>query len=272
MKRLLILLIFVLGLPLVTMSLAANDDPACGDTVTFLSDLSGQPAGYVDSIVSDVLLIEAFWQETYPQQWGQAFTSPCVVEYAPASVPYQNTCGITPEMATQNAWYCSTAHAVLWDGPTFYHPLYNDLGDKSVTFITAHEYGHAAQFLSGQIPARSVNRELQADCYAGAYLRYAVDQGAIQQDDFQEIVTIVAAVGQSRVGTRWFERTHGTAVQRQRALRLGYDSGVAGCQFDFESWLEAREQGTPLLESTPSIERPPALERPRPDRPGIRRP
>ncbi len=210
--------------------------------IQFLPDATGQWAEYQAGITADVAGLEAFWQDTFPVMWGRPFESPCSVEYAPATVPYQDTCGITPEIATGNAFYCSPEHVVMWDAPTLFHPLYQDLGPAAITFIVAHEYGHSAQFTSGTMPSRSVNRELQADCYAGAYLAYAEEMGTITEDDAQAVIEVVVMVGQSRVGSTWVTRTHGTSAQRVLAMRQGYQTGVAGCELDFETWVENAQQ------------------------------
>lgn len=194
---------------------------------------------YQANVNADYDRINVFWQQTYPSQFGGSFPGVChTVEYVPDNVPFQDVCGITPELAQSNAFYCSTANAVMWDGPTFYHQIYQDLGSASLTFITAHEYGHAAQILSGTMPVRSVNAELQADCYAGAYLGFAAEQGLLSADDARDVILIVAAVGQSRFGTTWLTRSHGTTLQREAATLRGFEEGVAGCQVDFSQGLQ----------------------------------
>ena len=238
--------------------------------ITFLPDPTGQWAQYQADITADVAGLEAFWQDTFPVMWGRPFESPCSVEYEPATVPYQATCGLTPEVATGNAFYCSPEHVVMWDAPTLFQPLYVELGPASLTFIIAHEYGHAAQFTSGTMPSRSVNRELQADCYAGAYLAYAQDMGTITQEDAQAVIGVVAMVGQSRVGSTWITRTHGTSGQRVLSMRHGYQNGVAGCEIDFEAWVQNAQEGN-IQVPTPNPDRPrPAVED-RPNLPGPRR-
>ncbi len=231
-------IVVVSSVVLFTGKPVAAQEASCNETVQFLApppDDSSWWAQYQADITGQVTSIRSFWAATFPQTWTN---DPCTIEYVADSVPYQDVCGITPETAASNAFYCSTAHVVMWDGPTFFQPIYQELGDKAVLFIIAHEYGHAAQFTSGQIPARSVNLELQADCYAGAYLQYAEAQGLMSEGDAREVIAIVAAVGQSRVGSTWFTRTHGTAAQREAALLRGYRTGVTGCQVDFEALIE----------------------------------
>ncbi|MEM6528248.1 MAG: neutral zinc metallopeptidase [Chloroflexota bacterium] len=237
---LLIVIVAVFGVAAVSVPATAGAAD-CTETVTYLTNPAPEWDAYRARLNADVTGLDAFWAEAYPQQFGGTFTTPCVYEYIPAEVPFQQTCGVTPEIATSNAFYCVPEHVVMWDGPTFFQPLYLELGDAALTFIVAHEYGHAAQFLSGEIPARSVNREFQADCYAGAYLQYAEEQGIITEEDYREIVAVVAFVGQSRIGSTWFTRTHPTALQREAAMFTGYQNGVAGCQVDFARLYNIQE-------------------------------
>ncbi|MEL6273112.1 MAG: neutral zinc metallopeptidase, partial [Chloroflexota bacterium] len=237
LKRLsLALALMVIGAITPLQPVVAQTDPACTEVVTFMAaPFSDGWETYQAEMIADVNGLEAFWAATMPEVWGRAFESPCVVEYDPATVPYQSSCGITPEIAASNAFYCIPEHAVLWDGPGFYHPLYTELGDKALLYVTAHEYGHAAQFVLDDMPQRSVNLELQADCYAGAYLQDAVAQGDMTEGEASEVINMVASVGQSRFGTTWFTRTHGTSAQRLLAVSQGYEAGVGGCAMDFES-------------------------------------
>jgi|GEM_PF-3496895 len=214
----------------------------CSDSVQFLAPMStadlSDPVAYQQDMMNFANSVEAFWQANMSLISDIPFENPCVLEYDPANVPLTAECGLTTDLATGNAFYCIPEHAVMWDGPTFFHPIYSDWGDKANLFIIAHEYGHAAQFLSGEVPVKSTQRELQADCYAGAYIQYAEQQGMLEEGDYQEIVGIVAAFGQSRIGTNWLTRTHGTSIQREIAMARGYQDGIASCQTDLESLAE----------------------------------
>ena len=47
-------------------------------------------------------------------------------------------------------------------------------GDFAIPLVLAHEWGHAIQARSN-FTARTVTRELQADCFAGAWAKHAQD-------------------------------------------------------------------------------------------------
>lgn len=276
MKHLLILLLVTLGSIGVVhagddatsnaaddVRMAQNSTPG----VLFQATPSGDSswwAAYTESLENDVDGVTAYWDEAFPALWGFPYPGVCAtVEYEPATVPYQETCRVSPETAEGNAFYCIPENVVMWDGPSFFHPIYDIYGDKALTYIIAHEYGHAAQFLSGDVPRGDVRTELQADCYAGAYLAWAEDAGYTQPGDYQEVLRIVRPVGQSRVGTTWWSRTHGTSAQRTAALAAGYQNGADTCQDQttLQDVINALPQALPNDGANLPDERPPGERR-----------
>jgi hypothetical protein len=96
-----------------------------------------------------------------------------------------------------------------------------------VLLVMAHEWGHHVQALlrtpSGGVPLRlnpGVRTELQADCYAGAWLRQAMDDDLVTG---REVLTAFAWLADFPPSA-----THGTPEQRLRALQRG----LSGAQPD----------------------------------------
>ncbi|MEO1164080.1 MAG: neutral zinc metallopeptidase [Chloroflexota bacterium] len=223
------LLLLVLILATVATMPAMSQEYPCAPGVS-LSPVA--TAAYVDDVTADVASITAYWEATYPIVYGGEFPGLCAtVEYTVPDIPFGETCGLTPDNASMNAFYCIPAEAVMWDGPDFFHPIYEIYGDKAITYIIAHEYGHATQFLSGSYPPgpRTVNIEIQADCLAGAYLQYEINNGLMSTDEALEVIVIAAQFGQSRFGTSWINRSHGTSAQRLAALNTGFEEGASVC-------------------------------------------
>lgn len=98
----------------------------------------------------------------------------------------------------------------------------------------AHEWGHHIQKLTGLTPLSGEliynnpdnwplitrQKELQADCYAGLFTRYARDRGWIQSGDLNE-----ALEGMLRVGDHHTDSAghHGTPEQRKEWFTRGYN-------------------------------------------------
>ena len=73
-----------------------------------------------------------------------------------------------------------------------------------------------------------MEKELQADCFAGVWARSANDRGLLDEDDLGEAVTALVVVGDPQ--ETWFDPTqHGTPQQRTVAFAIGFDQNAAGC-------------------------------------------
>jgi predicted metalloprotease len=120
----------------------------------------------------------------------------------------------------------------------------------------AHEVGHHVQNLFGETtrvhqlqqrvdPAEanqlSVRLELQADCYAGLWTHAAQQQGFIEPGDIEEALAAASAIGddtlQRSAGRAVVPDsfTHGSAEQRQRWFRRGFDTGTLEACDTFEA-------------------------------------
>jgi hypothetical protein len=122
-------------------------------------------------------------------------------------------------------------------------------GRYAQAYIIAHEAGHHLQTLFGTEakirrqmqadPSRqnqlSVQLELQADCYAGAWASLANKNGNVRitQNEVDEALRAAAAVGDDRIQEATTGRvnpesfTHGSAAQRKAAFQQGYDGASA---------------------------------------------
>jgi len=145
-------------------------------------------------------------------------------------------------------FYCPADQLVYID-LEFLQQLENSLigstSDLAEQYIIAHEYGHHVQNLLGdndRVQQASQNNpslanqysvalELQADCYAGAWVGDANSRGLL--DDAQEIQEAIKAaegVGDDRIQARSGGRidpeswTHGSAEQRKSWFMTGFNS------------------------------------------------
>ena len=146
-------------------------------------------------------------------------------------------------------FYCPTDQKVYID-LGFYRELrdrFQAPGDFAQAYVIAHEIGHHVQTLLGtsqqvtdarqraseeQANALSVRLELQADCLAGVWARDTERQKQVlERGDLEEALGAAAAVGDDRIQkqTQGYvvpeSFTHGSAAQRSRWFRQGFDSG-----------------------------------------------
>lgn len=224
-----------------------------GGTSSSVSAPSGQSTLSAENrrvLVGVLASTERVWGELF-QRAGQTYQPPEMVAYSNTD---QSGCGVA--QAAMGPFYCPTDRRIYID-PQFFDELtrrFGAPGDFAQAYVIAHEVGHHIQNLEGtldraqQLQARAsrtegnaiqVNVELQADCYAGVWAANARDaQGSIlEPGDLEEGMRAAEAIGddtlqkqmQGRVVPESF--THGTAAQRQAALRRGLEAGnPAACK------------------------------------------
>ena len=144
----------------------------------------------------------------------------------------RGACGISDSQAYE---YCA-ANQTIYVGQDLLWAFYRQAGDAAPAIGLAHEWAHHLQYMldlpafSSQSQAAAVNIENQADCIAGAWAKYAKEQGWLEEaDDLRDASGLLQAIG-SREGAG---RDHGTAAERLRAFELSYQGGIAACNSYF---------------------------------------
>ena len=157
-------------------------------------------------------------------------------------------------------FYCSADEGIYID-TTFFTDLRDRFGAKggnlAEMYVLAHEWAHHVQHLTGELrlmdhrdtgPASSMVRgEVQADCYAGAWMSGATgasDNGAppvmesVSQAEFGQAIDAAGVIGDDRIqrsagqGVNPDAWSHGSSEQRQTWLMRGFQGGPGSC----DSW------------------------------------
>jgi predicted metalloprotease len=175
-------------------------------------------------------------------------------EYRPSVDPLP-TCGPNPvaeAVARGNAFYCGADDAVTWDRGGVEAGIRTLSGPVGVALVLAHEWGHAVQRRLGG-PPKGPARELQADCYAGAFTAWAV---SAQNPELivtgPQVDGAVAGYLTLRDATEVDGGGHGTAFDRIGAFADGFGPGAPRC-------LEYRDH-PPQLAAPGSVASPGALQ------------
>jgi len=189
--------------------------------------------------------VQDYWERAYPQAFGQPYDDTELVLFSDGT----NTgCGAASSQT--GPFYCP-ADGLVYIDLVFLDQLQSDFGapgDLATAYIIAHEFGHHVQNLTGQNAVvqqasgetrrlMGVALELQADCYAGAWVRdaderrNAAGEDLIDQGELSEALEAAAAVGDDRIQQQTQGRvdsdtfTHGSSEQREGWFRRGYETG-----------------------------------------------
>lgn len=103
--------------------------------------------------------------------------------------------------------------------------------DATFAVILAHEYAHHIQNLIGVRPGQvypPAGFELQADCWAGAFLRWADDRGKLDPGDRFGAIGTAARYADPDGSNQLRPSAHGTAVDRMEATNGGFQ-GTVNC-------------------------------------------
>lgn len=198
-------------------------------------------------IAAASLSVDKFWQTQVDGYRGPQLI---VVDGATSTA-----CGTASNAA--GPFYCPSDETVYID-PTFFGLLRERFdataGPLAQLYVLAHEYGHHVQNITGIMDAHpgngtgpdsnGVRLELQADCFAGAWVAGAADQRDSDGTPYlrppttpqiTDALDAAASVGDDHIQAEsgaavdsesW---THGSSAQRQRWFDTGRQGGVAAC-------------------------------------------
>lgn len=197
-------------------------------------------------LASTQLVLDAYWGDQV-----QGYRAP---DFFIVDGSTSTACG-TASNAT-GPFYCPPEEAVYID-PSFFQLLRQQFGAEagslSQMYVLAHEWGHHIQNITGVMDAHpnngtgpesnGVRMELQADCYAGAWVASAAqekDAGGTTyikpptEAQLRDALNAAATVGDDHIQAQsgrvnpesW---THGSSEQRQRWFATGYKYGLGQC-------------------------------------------
>ncbi|PZE29446.1 neutral zinc metallopeptidase [Curtobacterium sp. MCLR17_042] len=195
--------------------------------------------------------LDAYWTSE-ARSLGVSYTAP---EFFLFQDSTDTSCG--QASAATGPFYCPPDRAVFLD-TAFYDDLQSQYGSSggplAQMYVVAHEWAHHIQQLQGSFAntdrsgtgasSGSVRVELQADCYAGAWVGDAATTKDANGETFFEPITrsqitdalsAASAVGDDSIQERATGRvdpdsfTHGSSEQRQRWFLRGYQQGATSC-------------------------------------------
>jgi len=246
---------FVFGIdPRVVLGLLGGTGGGAPTQVQAPAEPAGKPSDELGRFVSVVLAdTEDTWRAIF-RQGGQSYREPKLVLF---SGSYPTACGMGQSAA--GPFYCPADEKVYID-LSFFRQLqerFRAPGDFAQAYVIAHEVGHHVQNLLGimEQTARlrqrmsereynevSVRVELQADCFAGVWAHHAQKlRNVLEPGDLEEALRAASAIGDDvlQKSSRGYvvpdSFTHGSAAQRTRWFRTGFETGSMKACNTFEA-------------------------------------
>ena len=189
------------------------------------------PDEVVDLALGD---LADYWSEELPRLYRTEFTPIAggLLPYGPdTAVPQCGPHPIVYEDIAGNALYCPDEDIIAWDRVNLIPDLDERFGPLTVGIVMAHEYAHAIQ-MRGDVQGDTVTLELQADCFAGAWV-------ADVEDRLDVFATAGSSLDQAIGGFLELRDTvgigatdpnaHGSGFDRVSAFQDGYDIGAEVC-------------------------------------------
>lgn len=234
----------VIVLVLVGLSVAGGLVGLGGDAPTDTGQRAAQtettgaqdPRHFVGFVLDDN---QKTWREIFASRGGRPYENAKLVLFNDRT---STACGAG--RAASGPFYCPNDERVYID-LSFYDELarrFGAKGDFAQAYVIAHEIGHHVQHqlgIANKVSPRSkgaesasVRLELQADCFAGIWSRSTEQRKLLDAGDFDEALRAASAIGDDRLqrassGAVHPESfTHGTADQRARWLRTGFQRGT----------------------------------------------
>jgi predicted metalloprotease len=216
-----------------------QNDPEVAQTQTQGAPQTDDTEHFVRAVLGST---EDAWSDILRRS-GVQYKKPTLVLFSEA---VRSACGVSG--SSTGPFYCPGDEKVYLD-TNFFRELKTEFkapGDFAEAYVIAHEVGHHVQNLLGTM--RSVNQqqsrvneaqanrysvrlELQADCYAGIWAKYAQGRGLVETGDVEEALKAAAAVGDDQIQKRSQGYvvpetfTHGSARERMDWFAQGFKTG-----------------------------------------------
>lgn len=199
-------------------------------------------------VIGTVNSVQNYWEQALPR-YGTQYSPAKTILYSGST---RTACGTGS--SAMGPFYCPLDRQVYID-VSFFKELSSkygaDEGSLAQMYVVAHEYGHHVENLTGILgraqqdrstgpTSAGVRTELQADCYAGIWVKHASQttdsQGntliqPVTQEQITSALSAASAVGDDRIQEKAQGRvtpenwTHGSSAQRQKWFMTGYQTG-----------------------------------------------
>ena len=198
--------------------------------------------GYQQTISGAVTELQAYWTDEYPQLYGNAYVpiprKRIVAARPGVKIPACQGHRTAYADVRGNAFYCVKSNFVAYDDVHLMPSLAQTFGTFSLALVLAHEWGHAVQDRAGTAGFPGIYVELQADCFAGGFLRYVSDNRGpltLAPGDLEASLGAMLQLRDVPGQSPDDPSAHGSAFDRVSVFQDGFESGPEQCATYFNS-------------------------------------
>ena len=231
--------VLVLAAVAVVILRAVGDDHDDSGTTaaTTTVDLVNRPADLDQTLEATAGSLREFWATEFPRIYDEPFEDLAggIQPKTEDSPPW--TCNgerLTYDDIRGNAFYCGGEDDdyIAYDAALLMPRLNESFGALTPAIVLAHEFGHAVQHRA-EVDAPSVVIELQADCFAGAWVAYAQasdsDQVTVDERALDSSIRAIPLLRDQPGTVATNPQAHGLGFDRVNAFQTGYESGAGEC-------------------------------------------
>ncbi|KAA0020015.1 neutral zinc metallopeptidase [Antrihabitans cavernicola] len=195
-------------------------------------DIEGDAANPINKIVASAIAdLQSYWADEFPTLYGGTYQPVTGGFFAvtPSSGDLP-PCAASADEIAGNAFYCPSKDVVAWDVEGLLPDLRQRFGDFVIPVVLAHEWGHAIQ-ARAKFEGRTVTREIQADCFAGAWAAHAQSGGDFKAspNDLDNALAGFLFL-RDEPGTQASDPSaHGSGFDRVGSFQDGFDNGAKSC-------------------------------------------
>jgi predicted metalloprotease len=207
-------------------------------------EINGDASDPVNKLAVEAIAdLQRFWGKQYSEVYDGDYEAVKGGFFAVRpSTDQELPCDATPDIISMNAFYCPSQDLVAWDAEGLLPMMKEKYGDFAIPVALAHEWGHAIQARSN-FTARTVTRELQADCFAGAWAKHAQDDKVfdVSSEALDGALAGILDVRDTPGKDKLDSDAHGSGFDRVGAFQDGYDNGLGRCK-------DYRDEEPPVIE------------------------
>ena len=196
-------------------------------------EINGDASDPVNKIVMSAISdIQGFWSDEFPKLYGHDYMPVKGGFYAVTPSSGQlPPCAQSLDDIAGNAFYCAKADDVAWDVAGLLPDLRKRFGDFVIPVVLAHEWGHAIQ-ARANFTGETVTKEVQADCFAGAWSAHAAKGNTFKPsaDDLDRALAGFLSLRDEPGTAKHDPRAHGSGFDRVNSFRTGFDNGAEACK------------------------------------------